>query len=234
MSLIDKQLVAAIILSISSQADADYTCFKSTEFQDQSICYESDHEKSLVAKKHFVELTQNLLNPGNLIALQGEMANLYTPEKFRKSFINHYSHITQESIEQIISHGNLSAIFLSSGEIMYFNHDLSSFVFDFDSPLVFVGAHRFYAQGSKPTAEKALNNTSNCNLQKDGVHFRSPLKDSFFYSEASTYCTYADFFFEKKENGIEARPVSSIGNQGYSIDGLKIEFSNFIKWLQRP
>lgn len=234
MSIIDKLLITAIILPISSLAVADYTCFKSTEFKDQSICYKTDYKKYLVAKKYFVELTKNLSNPGRLIALQGEMANLYTPEKFRKSLVKHYSHITQESIKQIISHGNLSAVFLSSGEIMYFSHDLSSFVFDFDSPLVFAGAHRFYAKGSKPTTERSLNNASNCNLQKDGVHFLSPMKDSFFYSKTSTYCTYADFFFEKKGNGIEARPVSSIGNHSYSIDGLNIEFSNFIKWLRMP
>jgi hypothetical protein len=234
MRLPYKLLLLAGFMSINSQAVADYICLNSTEFKDQSICYTADRDKDLVAKKYFVEFTMNVSNPGSLVRMQGEMAKLYTPQQFHKSLIKNYSHATQESIELIISHGDLSAIFLSSGAIMYFNHDLSSFVFDFDSPLVFAGAHRFYAKGSKPTTELTVASDSNCNLQKDGVLFLSPQKDSFFYSAESAYCMYADFFFEKNDNTISVRPVSSIGSRDYTISGSKIEFAKFIKWLQRP
>lgn len=234
MHLPYKLLILTGFMSINSQAVADYICFKSTVFEEQRVCHTTDPEKDLVAKKYFVEFIRNLSNPGDLVSMQGEMANLYTPEHFHKSLIKYYSHITQESIEQIVSNGDLSAIFLSSGQVMYFNHGRSSFVFDFDYPLVFVGANWFYANGSKPTTELSLASDSNCNLQKDGVFFLSPHKDSIFYSDTSSYCMYADFFFEKKNNLITARPVSSIGEKGYSISGTKVEFKNFIKWLQRP
>lgn len=234
MRLQDKLLILTMFLPLSPQAIADYICFKSTEFKDQSVCYMTDPEKELVAKKYFVEFTKNLSNPGNLVSLQGEMANLYTQEKFHKSLMKYYSHATPESIALIISQDDLSAVFLKPGEIMYFNHKSSSFIFDFDSPLIFAGANMFHGKGSKLIRKKSLVNNSNCNLKKDGVIFQSPQKESFFYSEASTYCMYAGLYFERKDNTISVRPVSSIGNKGYSISGLTIEFSNFIKWLQRP
>ena len=144
-----KPFALTILLLLSSQANA-YICFESTELQEQKICYTSNPEKDLAAQQYFIEFLKNLSNPGRLVTLHGEMANLYTPEQFNRSLIRHYSHITPDSIQQIISHGDLSAVFLTSGEIMYFNHTLSTFVFDFTVPLFFVGAHKFYRKGITP------------------------------------------------------------------------------------
>jgi hypothetical protein len=231
---INTPVALIVLLFLSSNAVANYICFESAEFKDQQVCYQSNQEGDAIAKDYFIEFTENLSNPGDLVSLHGEMANLYTLEHFHKSLIKYYSHATPESIAQIISQGDLSAIFLKSGEIMYFNHRISSFIFDFDSPLIFAGAYMFYGKGSKPIRKKSLANNSNCNLKKDGVIFQSPQKDSFFYSEASTYCTYAGLFFEKKDNTIVVRPISSIGSIHYSISGSTVEFSKFIRWLQKP
>lgn len=218
---------------MSFQASA-FICFESTEFKGQEVCYATNPENDLVAKKYFIELTKKISNPGTLASLRGEMAKLYTTKRFHSSLIKHYSHITPESIEQIISQDELSAVFLKSGEIMYFDHALSSFIFDFDSPLLFVGASRLYNKGSKPKTKALPSNKSNCVLQKEGVVFLSPSQESFFFSEASTFCTYGGFYFENKGNSITIRPVSSIGKRGYSISGASIEFKKFIKWLQLP
>ena len=229
----NKLLILVIYLLLSSYATA-HVCFKSIDFQEQKICYTTDTKIDFLAKKYFNKFTKNILNPGNLVSLQGEMAKRYTLRQFHKSLAKHYSHVTPESIEQIISQGDLSAVFLKTGEIMYFNHTRSAFVFDYDSPLKFVGAHRLYGKGSKPIKQKLSIKKSVCNLEKEGVVYLSPNKESFFFKNNSTFCTYVNLYFENKDNNITVKPVSSIGKNQYSITGLTIEFANFLKWLQMP
>lgn len=233
MYLINKLLTLVIFFVLSSQANG-HICFTSIDFQEQKVCYTTDAEKDLVTKKYFLEFTKKISNPGNIVRLEGEMAKLYTPEQFRKSLVKYYSHVTPKSIEQIISQGDLSAIFLKTGEIMYFNHTYLAFIFDFDSPLIFVGAHKLFGKGSKPIKQEISNKKSSCNLHKEGVVFLSPNKESRFYKKNSTYCNYAGHFFDNIDNNITVRLISSIGKDHYSISGLTIEFANFLKWLLRP
>ena len=233
MYLINKIQALAILFSLSSQANA-YICFASIDFQEQMVCHSTNTEKDTVAKEYFLSFTKNISNPGDIVRLEGEMAKRYTPEQFRKSLVKYYSHITPKSIEQIISQGDLSAVFLKTGEIMYFNHAYLAFIFDYKSPLNFVGAHKFYGKGNKPFKQELSIKESSCNLQKEGVIFISPNKESLFYKENSTYCSYAGHFFENKNNTIIVRPISNIGKDQHSISGLTIEFVDFLKWLQKP
>lgn len=229
-----KILLVFMVFGVSNSQAMHQVCFKSKEYKEQTICYTTDPEKDRTAKDYFIKFTKNINSPGALVSLQGEMKKRYTLERFHKSLIKYYSHISPESIEQIISKQDLSAIYLKSGQTLYFDHSLTAFVFDFDKPLIFAGASIFYAGGSKPIKQTPHINKSICNLSKDGVLFLSPNRESLFYKSDSTFCTYADMYFDKKSSDVSVRPVSSIGKKGYSISGASIDLSDFLEWLQKP
>lgn len=102
MHNINKLLVINIFSLLSTQASA-HICFTSTQYADQTICYTTDIKHDLIAKNSFIKFTQSINNPGNIVSLQGEMKKRYSPEQLHDALIQYYSHLTPDSIVQIIS-----------------------------------------------------------------------------------------------------------------------------------
>ena len=116
---------AFILLFGCQPNESKYTCFSNNAEARDELCYEAKPEKERVARFYFKELTRNIDNPYGLVIPQGQMAEFIDKKALANSVRKHFSHINKNSIQDVISSKNKSAIFLKTGETLHFDHDMN-------------------------------------------------------------------------------------------------------------
>lgn len=222
----------AFVLTGCIQQYQGFLCFSDPKTPKQRVCYpeNEDNNKVAIVRDAVKNLGQNIENPGSLVKLQGEMADRYTEQQFRKSVKRYFDGIGPSSIAFTLTHGTYTAVLLKGHSTLYYEHDKNAFIFSYESPVVFEGAGHFYGRGIDPIRDRLGKGPSNCSLVRDGIVFESEAKPNLHFNDEEPFCEYSGYFFKKDGNKVKLRRIDQIG-LGYS-EISATGFAAFLRWMK--
>lgn len=224
-------LALSLFLHGCADAGHNYICFVNPDFKEEKLCYEqgASQESEKIARQKTVELFEKIDNPGPLVQMKGQMKTMYSAEQFSGGLTKYYSNRTSDDIEQILSAGNYSSVYLKDGTALVYSHIDSAFVFDFEEPLIMAGAQHYFSKGHKPKKLKLHKSRSNCTIENNGIVYFSPQRDSFYFTRDGSYCTYYEHTFVERDS-ISVWPIDQV--EKTSREKHYLEFSRFLCWLK--
>jgi len=223
--------IAAYSFSGNLSAENEFLCFSDPKFLQEKLCYPlgKDPKKTQAAEKAVLKLADNLNSPCGLISLEGELRESYTDERFGSVLGRHYSPEILGDIYQVLTVGENTLVLLKNRSALLYRHKDNKIVFGSELPTAIIGAQNFYGSDSDSKVEALRVTESNCNLQKDGIYFISPSKDSFYNQPNKSICGYRGRFFSTtQDNEVKIRRFDQIG-KGWSE--LRGDFHKFLLWM---
>lgn len=223
-------LLSIILFGCSND---EYKCFYNSEYKNEMLCYDHLKHASMdgIAKSTAKNLFQNIDNPQEYIKAEGELANRYTDEKLANSISKGYSGKTENDILDIISTEGYSAVYLKTGETLYFKHSEKVFVFDYKSPAPFEGAEPYFGNDHMPVIKKLKLDESKCNIDNGDIVFLSPEKQSEFYNKEKSFCSYHGMALFKENGSFYAWPYPK-EDGSWNTENDYSSFSDFLYWLK--
>ncbi len=224
-------LIITLVCVISCAA-ADHICFSNPQHKEEMLCYayKKYPKKDAITLQAAIKLFSSIENPGSIVTLSGEMRQRYSNEKFLERLSRYFTGLSEKDISLIISTENTSAVYLHNGSTLYYDHNDSAFIFSYDTPIALVGAAEYYVHGFKPKLTQVVRDASACNLERDGVLFLSPQKESFYYKKDSTFCSYNGMAYLNKNKKTYAWPIVQLEKSGST--NQHVSFSAFLMWLK--
>jgi hypothetical protein len=223
--------LAFYLCSSISSAETDFLCFSEPEYPQERICYPlgTNPDKAQTAMEAILRLAENLSSPIDLIALEGEMRESYDDEKITSALNEYYTRETLEGVYQLLTLDKYTYVLLKDGSALLYDHEINKIVFGFDTPTSIIGAQNYYGNGSRTKVETLRPTESNCNLQKRGIYFLSPPKESFFYHSQKSVCGYGGhFFYRTEDNEVKIGRFDQIGQGWITLWG---DFHKFLLWM---
>ncbi|MGR6874584.1 hypothetical protein ACU6U9_20340 [Pseudomonas sp. HK3] len=208
-----KSLSVGLLIVLYGCSSQEYMCFVNPEFTDEKLCYDykTHQEKDRVAINAASKLFKHIEDPGDLARLGEGLREKYTDEGFSHNLIKYFSGLTQDDISFAISSPTHTAVYLKSRAIIYYSHVDSAFIFYWDDPIYFSGASQYFSYGFQPIKIGVKENNSICNIGNEGVIFMSAEKESFFYNDNKTFCTYNGMAFTNANDELAVWPIDQLG-----------------------
>ncbi|TLM79374.1 hypothetical protein ACONUD_13235 [Microbulbifer harenosus] len=229
-------IVLAFLGSSDIWAKEKYLCFEGISDKANMLCYPNtiDSEREAIVKHAVDRLGLKLdgKEPLESLATMGpDMANFYTQDKFEASLRKHFPLLGRNSIAHIVHHGESSALLLTDGSQLLFDHEKQSFIFGFNEPPPLAGLAYYYGRGSKPGTWAEELPISNCALTREGITFVAPARENLLYSQTGSFCAYDGYYFKPIGGKLEVRKVDQIG-QGQSLISVN-GLAPMLEWLKQ-
>ncbi|MCK7596478.1 hypothetical protein M0G74_04235 [Microbulbifer sp. CAU 1566] len=229
-------ILLAPFSSFSATATQEHLCFEGISDKTNFLCYPNtaDPKREEIVGKAVDQLGFALDRNEPLktmVTMAPDMASFYTQDKFSASLKKHFPLLDRNSIEHIVHYGDYSALLLSGGSQLLFNHAKQTFIFSFDEPAPIAGLAYYYGRGMKPGKWTGALPASNCSLTRDGITFIAAEREHPLYNQSGSFCTYDGYYFKSAQNAVQVRKLDQIG-QGESLlneNGLPA----FLSWIRR-